>query len=374
MNGPEGRVEYWTMGISHVAVAPRAAARAEAHGWDGMLVVDSQNLSGDPFVALALAARETSTLHLGTGVTNPATRHPAATAAAIASVHLASGGRAHLGIGRGDSSLAHLGLAPVAPDDLEAFVRVARAYLRGEPVAFGDLDRFNRAGLRHVGTLGLADGPGDSRLHWLPDDLPPVPVEVVATGPKVLDLAGRCADRVLLAVGADPERVAAAAERARAAGATSLGAFVNVVAHPDRAVARRLAAGGLSTFARFSVMDGTVRTPIDAASDQVLHDVHDAYDMGRHTRAGSPQADRLTDDFIDRFGVVGPPEACTERLRDLADIGIDRVVVVGPSRDDDRDEASRAARLFVTEVLPALQNRGGGGDAGGTRAASAPSA
>jgi len=95
-------LEVWTVGLYHVAFAPRAAARAEANGFDGMVVVDSQNLAGDPFIGLALAARETSTLHLGTGVTNPATRHPAAAAAAIASVHVASGGRAHLGVGRGD--------------------------------------------------------------------------------------------------------------------------------------------------------------------------------------------------------------------------------------------------------------------------------
>src|SRR5204863_9719097 len=82
--------EIWTTGIAHVQVAPRAAARAEAAGFDGMVVVDSQNLSGDPYVALALAAKETTGLRLGTGVTNPATRHPAATAAAIASVHVTS--------------------------------------------------------------------------------------------------------------------------------------------------------------------------------------------------------------------------------------------------------------------------------------------
>ena len=41
-------VEMWTTGIAHVAYAPRAAVRAEEAGWDGMVVVDSQNLSGDP--------------------------------------------------------------------------------------------------------------------------------------------------------------------------------------------------------------------------------------------------------------------------------------------------------------------------------------
>src|SRR6478609_151312 len=258
------------------------AARAEAAGWDGMTVVDSQNLSGDTFVALALAAKETSDLLLGTGVTNPATRHPAACAAGIASVHVASAGRARLGIGRGDSALAHLGLAPATVADLGAYVRIVRAYLRGEDVPFADLHAYEHADAKPVAALGLADTPAQSRMHWLPRDLDPVPVEVVATGPKVLELAGRDADRVLLAVGADPERVGWAIDHARAAGAMSL-------------------------FARFSAMDGTVRTPIAAESAAVLHSVHDAYDMNDHSRAGSAQASRLTSGFVDRFGIVGAP-------------------------------------------------------------------
>jgi len=348
-------IEMWTTGLAHVSVAPRSAARAEADGWAGMVVVDSQNLSGDPFVGLALAARETSRLQLGTGVTNPTTRHPAAAAAAIASVHVASSGRATLGVGRGDSALAHLGFAPASLADLDRFVRATRAYLRGEPVSFDDLRSFEHAGARSVDVLGLANTPADSRLHWLPADLAPVPVDVVATGPRAIALAGAAADGVWLAVGADPQRVAWAAEAAAAAGGTRLAAFVNVVAHPDLSIARRLASGGLTTFARFSAMDGKVRTPIDEASAQTLRDVHAAYDMERHTRAGSPQAGQLTAEFIDRFGIVGSPEHCIARLRELAAIGIGRFIVVGPSIDADRDEAAVSRRLFVDEILPAFR-------------------
>jgi len=348
-------VELWTTGIAHVDWAPRAAARAEAAGWDGMVVVDSQNLSGDPFVALALAAKETSALKLGTGVTNPATRHPAAAAAAIESVHVASRGRAVLAIGRGDSALAHLGLAPLSLGALERFVRLTRRYLRGEPIDFDELRPYDGPGARPVDVMGLAERPADSRLHWLPADLEPVPVEVVATGPKALALAGAEADRTLLAVGADPERVAWAADHARSAGATRLGAFVNVVTHRDGEMARRLAAGGVTTFARFSAMDGTVRSPIDAESERVLHAVHDAYDMREHTRGGSPQAAKLTEGFIDRFGIVGPPDHCIDRLRALAELGIDRFVVVGPSIDADREQAVVAVQTFAEEVLPAVK-------------------
>ena len=348
-------VEFWTVGIAHASIAPRAAVRAEAAGWDGMYVVDSQNLSGDPFVALALAAGETTRLRLGTGVSNPTTRHPAAAAAGIGSVQVASGGRAVFGVGRGDSALAHLGLAPAPIDDLERFVRITRAYLRGEPVSFDDLSAYQRDSVRPIEVMGLADRPDDSRVHWLPGDLPPVPVEVAATGPRALDVAGRSADRVLLAVGADLERVGWAAHRARAAGATQLAAFVNVVTHDDLHVARTLGAGGLTTFARFSAMDGAVRTPIDDESRQVLQRVHASYDMHQHTRAGSPQAGKLTDDFVDRFGIVGSPQHCIQRLTELIDLGIDRFIVVGPSIDTDREQATIAARRFVDDVMPALR-------------------
>lgn len=349
-------IEMWTTGLSHVSVAPRAAVRAEDEGWDGMVVVDSQNLSGDPFVGLALAARETSRLQLGTGVTNPATRHPAAAAAAIASVHVASGGRATLGVGRGDSALAHLGFAPAPLADLDRFVRTTRAYLRGESVSFDDLRAYERDGARAIDVLGLANRPVASRLHWLPADLAPVPVDVVATGPRALALAGAAADGVWLAVGADPQRVAWAVSAAVAAGATRLAAFVNVVSHPDLTMARRLVSGGLTTFARFSAMDGRVRAPIDEASEQTLRNVHAAYDMERHTRAGSAQAAQLTDAFIDSFGIVGSAEHCVVRLRELAALGVERFIIVGPSIDADRDEARVARRLFVDAVLPALHD------------------
>lgn len=349
-------VELFATGLSHPALVERMAVGAEATGWDGMLVVDSQNLAGDPFVGLALAARATSTLRLGTGVTNPATRHPVATAAGIASVHAASAGRAVLGIGRGDSALAHLGLAPAPVADLERYVRTVRAYLGGETVAFDDLASYHRDGARPIDALGLATAPEESRLHWLDPALPPVPVDVVATGPRMLDAAARVADRVLLAVGADPERVAWAVDRVRATNPTvPIGSFVNVVVHDDADIGRKLAAGGVATFARFSVMDGRVRTPIDAASEAVLDQVHGAYDMTMHTRSGSSQADTISDEFTDRFAIVGSADHCIERLQRLVALGIDRLVVVGPSIDADPAEAKLARHAMVAEVLPALQ-------------------
>jgi 5,10-methylenetetrahydromethanopterin reductase len=347
------RPEVWTTGIAWPGVIERAARRAEAAGFDGLAVVDSQNLAGDPYAGLALAARETERLSLGTAVTNPVTRHPAVTAAAAVTLQVASQGRFVLGIGRGDSALAHLGRAPASVPTFERYLSVLGAYLHGDDVAFDEL-RFHEAVAPPVDALGLADAPATSRLHFLPPDLPRVPIEVAATGPRVLAAAARHADRVLLAVGADPERVRWGIDTARAAGAASVGAFLNVVAHPDVAVARELASGGVATFARFSVMHGTVFGPADADQRDSLTAIHDAYDMTRHTQVGSPQAATLTADFIDRFAIVGTPDACIARLAELVGLGLGKLLVTGPTLGADADEARAARERFILEVLPAL--------------------
>ena len=49
-------MQLWMTTVAGARGAARTAQEIEAAGWDGMLVVDSQNLSGDPYVALAMAA------------------------------------------------------------------------------------------------------------------------------------------------------------------------------------------------------------------------------------------------------------------------------------------------------------------------------
>jgi 5,10-methylenetetrahydromethanopterin reductase len=353
--------EVWTLGVGLPGLAARHAARVEAAGWDGLAIVDSQNLSGDVYVALALAAKATERLRLATGVTNPYTRHPAVTASAIATVHAESGGRAVLGIGRGDSALAHLGLAPAPVDAFERYLARVQGYLRGEEVEF---DAPSEEHPHAVESLGLASRPVASRLHWLSSSLAKVPVSVAATGPRVIAAAARQADRCTFAVGADPDRIAWAMTSARAARAAaglpedglSFGAFVNVVVHPDREVALTLARGGLASFARFSVMHGTATGPVSDEQRNVLNRIYGAYDMNQHTFAGAPQAAELTPEFASRFAVLGPADECRDRLGALAGLGLDHLLISGPSLGRDREEAAAAGARFETEVLPALHD------------------
>ena len=354
--------EAWIAGVGLPRSTVRQARRAEHEGWDGIGLVDSQNLAADPFAELALAASATSRILLGTAVTNPITRHPAATAAAIATVHAESDGRAVLGIGRGDSSLAHLGLSPAPPAVFARYLERLQGYLRGDEAPF-DVDADGRGRVATSEALGMAGGPAASRLHWLSTGLAKVPVDVAATGPRVIAVAARTADRITLAVGADPERLRWAIDVARTArrqegldpDGLDLGAYVPLVVHDDRARARTLVSGGVASFARFSVMHGEVAGPLDEGGRRALAAVHDSYDMNRHFTHGSPQSVALTDDVIDAFGIAGPPSYCQERLLALVELGITRIFVLGGGLGIDRDEARASRQALVETVLPALR-------------------
>ena len=49
-------MELWTTSVASPRGSADFAKRSEDLGWDGLLVVDSQNLSGDSYVALTMAA------------------------------------------------------------------------------------------------------------------------------------------------------------------------------------------------------------------------------------------------------------------------------------------------------------------------------
>ena len=242
---------------------------------------------------MAVASRVTDRIQLGTGVTNPYTRHPAVAAGAIAGIQAESGGRAVLGIGRGNSALAFLGLAPVPLGMFEHYLARVQGYLRGDGV---EMDR-PAEGMRSSESMGLGTAPPASRLQWLPRPEPKVPVDVAATGPKVIDLAARLGDRITFTVGAEEECIRWAVDTARAArrragldpDELSLGCFVNIVAHPDIDTARDLVSGFVTVMSRYAVLHGATTGPLSDDNIRVLHDIRDSYDMTKHTRAGTAQ-------------------------------------------------------------------------------------
>jgi 5,10-methylenetetrahydromethanopterin reductase len=343
-------------------LAVESAIRAEREGWSGMWVIDSQNLAGDPYASLALAARETESLEMGPGVTNPYTRHPAVTASAIATIQEISHGRAALGIGRGDSSLGFLGLAPAPLDLFDRYLRAVQDYLAGKTVPF-DLRSARAYGMRPFAEAGIGTAPTGSRIQWLDDSMMKVPVDVAATGPKAIALGAVVGDRLSLSVGADPKRIAWAIDVAREARAQSqldqsglsIGVFVNLVVTDDVSLGNELIAPSLTGFARFSAMHGKPAGPLSQTQRAAMEAIRDNYTMGEHGKAGSSQMSVVTPEFIKEFGIVGSAEHCIARLRAIVSLGVERLTIIGPSSAKHAAAVARSHQRFVEEVMPAFQ-------------------
>jgi 5,10-methylenetetrahydromethanopterin reductase len=95
-----------------------------------------------------------------------------------------------------------------------------------------------------------------------------------------------------------------------------------------------------------------------AAEDRkVFEALHAGYDREHHTENVASHSRALDPDFLDRFAVVGPPAACVAKLAAVVAAGIERLVVIGPSRDAEPRQAARSNALFLNEVLPALRGR-----------------
>jgi 5,10-methylenetetrahydromethanopterin reductase len=76
--------------------------------------------------------------------------------------------------------------------------------------------------------------------------------------------------------------------------------------------------------------------------------------VSRHNARGK-QVDALTDDFIDRFAVVGTASECIDRVAELRGLGIDEFLLGLPYNDVDPDQAAASHAAFHDTVMPELQ-------------------
>lgn len=164
----------------------RYARRSEEIGLDALWYAD-EKFYRETYTGLAACALVTSRIALGTGVTEPYTRHPALTALAIGSLDELSGGRAVLGYGAGRVGFPQMGIALERPAvRLREAIHVIRRLWAGERFAFhGETIAWNDAGLNFPTRSGI-------------------PIYLAADGPRTLRLAGELADGVIVAHCASP--------------------------------------------------------------------------------------------------------------------------------------------------------------------------
>jgi 5,10-methylenetetrahydromethanopterin reductase len=133
-----------------VSKLAEVARIADAEGFDYFLVPD-EGMTRDVFVALTAVALSTQRIHFGPAIANPYTRHPVASAAAIATLDELSGGRAFMGYGIGGSLvLGPLGYTIERPlRIMREAIEITRLLYSGQPVNYqGDFFKLNDVRLR----------------------------------------------------------------------------------------------------------------------------------------------------------------------------------------------------------------------------------
>ena len=167
------------------------AERADRYGYAMIGIADTPGNAMDPWIAAALAGRATHKTRVAICVSNLVTRHPAVSAAAIASLDLVTDGRAVLGIGAGHSGTRNLGQRKSTARELAEGTRFIRRLLRKESVQAGE---------------------GEAYISWVKR---PAPVFLAASHPKALAAAGSEADGVFANYGLAADNVADSEKRVR---------------------------------------------------------------------------------------------------------------------------------------------------------------
>ena len=173
----------------------KIAKEAENIGFDSVWFPDSQMIWSDCYSTMALAARATSKIRLGTGVSIPGTRIAPVTAQSIAGINQLAPGRVFLGIGTGHTAMRVMGMNPMKLKEFEEYLRVTKSLLLGEEVDFN----FNGT------TRSIQFLHQDLGFYNLNDH---IPIYVAANGPKALKLAGKYGDGLISAGIVDPQVVA----------------------------------------------------------------------------------------------------------------------------------------------------------------------
>jgi 5,10-methylenetetrahydromethanopterin reductase len=160
---------------------------------------------GDALALCHPVAAATSQVRVGTAVANAALRPPVLAAKTAAQLDQAAEGRFLLGLGAGNATMnARFGITPFpAVQMIEEYVAVIRAVLTGQATGY-------QGGMFRTGAIPL-----DS-----PPVRPDLPVHLAALGPRMLALAGRIADGVILNL-MSPAQAASAAAVVRTAAAAA---------------------------------------------------------------------------------------------------------------------------------------------------------
>lgn len=285
---------------------------AEALGFDAAYLTDVQLSMKDCYAAMTLAAVNTSRIKLGTGVTNPITRHPTTLACQFTGLKELSNDRAIIGIGTGWTGVFPIGLKPSSIAYLEQSINNIKTLCEG-----GEVD-----GGEHGNPYSMSIANGK------------IPVFVAANQPRILQMCGRVADGVILMGGANEEftgwQIDLVKQGAEAVGRDpseiEFHLWATIGIHDDIAQSRddvsHWAASQAETFSKWKTLPDFL-LPFKEDFDRAGA----AYDRSHHLSSNAEHKRVVSDEFIDFVALTGNGDQCLERIRKLGELGLDGVTL-----------------------------------------------
>jgi alkanesulfonate monooxygenase SsuD/methylene tetrahydromethanopterin reductase-like flavin-dependent oxidoreductase (luciferase family) len=284
----------------------------EDRGFSFAGLLDTPARSMDVYVALTIAAANSSRIRIGPCVTNPNTRDISVTAAAISSVELAAPGRTYLGISKGFSGTAAIAVATSKTSSLAEVVPQLRGLIAGQPVKSGDRSM---------------------TIFW---GGAKIPIYIAASGPMAMRIAGKVADGVIMHMGHFPEIVSdafgyldsGAREAGRTADDLDVWLYGAGECRADGDAARESVKGaiagmGASVFSP-NLKGKRVPAGLEASANQLRTDYALTQHMTPGVQTNEHLIDRLglTNYLLDRFAFTGTAREIRDKQRRLEACGI----------------------------------------------------
>jgi 5,10-methylenetetrahydromethanopterin reductase len=304
------------------------AKLSEDLGYSHVWIGDSHLIWREAYVNMAAAALNTSNIKLGTGVTNPLTRHPSVVASAYATLEELAPGRFILGIGLGDSSVETMGMKPAKLGYFEQTIQEMRDLLAGKEVA-------------------LETG----KIHLKHPSKNKIPIFIAASGPKMLELSGRIADGIIVLVGVADEYLRQAKEKI-AAGAKAAGrklSDIHLVLWVPCAVSDKAPAKDAVKAHVARVVAHPQPYVLDAKEQKVLAEIRKTYDYYHHMEQEANHAEVIPDWLVDKFAIAGTVSECRAQVERIKKSGIQQIAIIpysapGGSREETMRGFAQAVR------------------------------
>lgn len=357
-------MDFGVCAITHIDDA-MLAAEAENLGYSDLWVPDSQMIWSDCYAYMALAARQTRTIRIGTGVSVAGTRTAPVTAHSIATIHRLAPGRVFLGIGTGNTAQRLMGQAPIRYAEFEEYVRVLHGLLRDGEVEYTE----PKSGEPRLLRFDMLD-KGFMQIE------PHIPIHISGFYHRTQELAGRYGDGLVVSI--PPHRDFVARARGHAArGAERAGRRL-----PDNFRLSTLTTAVVLEPGETLESERVIRDcgPFVASSIHYIHDkiqenggeppphmrgfwkkycrmMEEVPERERHLRVHAghctwlhpDEAEFITPELIRTTCLVGTPDELIEQVRMLADAGLDHAMLL-PSLETQRHTMEAFSRKVMARL------------------------